>query len=72
MKIIQEKSHRDLYYFVTYGICFIALGLGMSALGPMLPYLANQVGVTFAQISFLFTSSSLGYLLGSAGGGTAI
>ena len=41
----------------------------MSALGPMLPYLANQVGVTFAQISFLFTSSSLGYLLGSAGGG---
>jgi FHS family Na+ dependent glucose MFS transporter 1 len=69
MKIFQEKSHRDLYYFATYGICFIALGLGMSALGPMLPYLANQVDVTFAQISFLFTSSSLGYLLGSAGGG---
>jgi MFS transporter, FHS family, Na+ dependent glucose transporter 1 len=69
MKIIQEKSHRDLCYFATYGICFIALGLGMSALGPMLPYLANQVDVTFAQISFLFTSSSLGYLLGSAGGG---
>jgi MFS transporter, FHS family, Na+ dependent glucose transporter 1 len=69
MKIIQEKSHRDMYYFATYGICFIALGLGMSALGPMLPYLANQVDVTFAQISFLFTSSSLGYLLGSAGGG---
>ena len=69
MKTSQEKSHRDIYYFATYGICFIALGLGMSALGPMLPYLANQVGVTFAQISFLFTSSSLGYLLGSAGGG---
>jgi MFS transporter, FHS family, Na+ dependent glucose transporter 1 len=69
MKPNQEKSHRDIYYFATYGICFIALGLGMSALGPMLPYLANQVGVTFAQISFLFTSSSLGYLLGSAGGG---
>jgi MFS transporter, FHS family, Na+ dependent glucose transporter 1 len=69
MKPNQEKSHREIYYFATYGICFIALGLGMSALGPMLPYLANQVGVTFAQISFLFTSSSLGYLLGSAGGG---
>ncbi|MBW6466599.1 MAG: MFS transporter [Brevefilum sp.] len=69
MKPNQDKSHRDIYYFATYGICFIALGLGMSALGPMLPYLANQVGVSFAQISFLFTSSSLGYLLGSAGGG---
>jgi MFS transporter, FHS family, Na+ dependent glucose transporter 1 len=69
MKTSQEKSHRDIYYIATYGICFIALGLGMSALGPMLPYLANQVSVSFAHISFLFTSSSLGYLLGSAGGG---
>lgn len=69
MKTSQEKSHRDIYYIATYGICFIALGLGMSALGPMLPYLSNQVSVSFAQISFLFTSSSLGYMLGSAGGG---
>lgn len=63
------KSNKDIYYFATYGICFFALGLGISALGPMLPYLADNVGVTFAQISFLFMTSSLGYLLGSAGGG---
>lgn len=63
------KSNKDKFYFITYGICFIALGLGMSALGPMLPYLADNVGVSLAQISFLFTTSSLGYLLGSAGGG---
>jgi len=69
MKTSQEMPHRDIYYFATYGICFIALGLGMSALGPMLPYLADHVSVSFAQISFLFTATSLGYLTGSAGGG---
>lgn len=63
------KSKSDLSYFATYGICFVALGLGMSAIGPMLPYLAENVGVSLAQISFLFTTSSLGYLIGSAGGG---
>ncbi len=63
------KSNKDIFYFATYGICFIALGLGLSALGPMLPFLADNVGVSFAQISFLFMTSSMGYLLGSAGGG---
>lgn len=63
------KSNKDIFYFATYGICFIALGLGLSSVGPMLPYLADNVGASFAQISFLFMTSSLGYLLGSAGGG---
>jgi MFS transporter, FHS family, Na+ dependent glucose transporter 1 len=69
MKISSIKPDLDIYYFATYGICFIALGLGMSALGPMLPYLADHVSVSFARISFLFTATSLGYLMGSAGGG---
>ena len=63
------RTQKDIYYFITYGICFIALGLTVTALGPMLPYLAENVGVSFAQISFLFTTGSLGYLIGSAGGG---
>lgn len=63
------KSNRDIYYFITYGICFIALGLTSTAIGPMLPYLADNTGVSFAQISFLFSAGSLGYLIGSAGGG---
>lgn len=65
----QGKSHKDFYYFLTYAICFVALGLSMSAIGPVLPFLADNVSVTFAQISFIFTTSSLGYLIGSAGGG---
>jgi len=63
------KTTKNIYYFATYGTCFFALGLGISALGPMLPFLADHVGVSFAQISFLFMTSSFGYLLGSAGGG---
>lgn len=66
---IKEKPHKDIFFFITYGVCFISLGLGMAALGPTLPFLAENTGVTLAQISFLFTSSSLGYLIGSAGGG---
>jgi len=64
-----SKSRREIYFVITYGICFVSLGLGMASLGPLLPYLADNVGVTLAKISFLFTASSLGYLLGSAGGG---
>lgn len=66
-----QKSHsrKDIYTFITYGICFISLGLAMASLGPMLPFLAANVSVSIGQISFLFTASSLGYLTGSAGGG---
>ncbi len=68
-KTITQNKQKEIFYFITYGVCFISLGLGMSALGPMLPYLADNINVSFAQISFLFTASSLGYLIGSAGGG---
>ena len=63
------KKDRALFYFLTYGICFISLGLAMASLGPILPFLADHIGVSLGQISFLFTASSLGYLTGSAGGG---
>jgi FHS family Na+ dependent glucose MFS transporter 1 len=65
-KQIRQKGN---YFFITYAICFISLGLSMASLGPLLPYLAENVDVSLAQISFLFTTSSLGYLIGSAGGG---
>ncbi len=62
-------NHRSFFYFLTYGICFISLGLAMASLGPVLPFMADHINVSFGQISFLFTASSLGYLTGSAGGG---
>ena len=60
---------RPIHYFIAYGICFFALGLGTASLGPMLPFLANNAAVSIAHISFLFTADSLGYMLGSVGGG---
>jgi FHS family Na+ dependent glucose MFS transporter 1 len=66
---LKDRSSKEIYYFITYGIAFVALGLGLSSIGPLLPYLAENVKVSFAQISFVFTASSLGYMAGSAGGG---
>ena len=60
---------RQNKYFITYAISFVSLGLAMSSLGPLLPFLAENSGVSIAQISFLFTANSLGYLIGSSGGG---
>jgi len=64
-----KKSRENIGYFLAYGICFIAIGLTMAAFGPVLPMLAKHIDVSLAKVSFLFTASSLGYLIGSAGGG---
>jgi FHS family Na+ dependent glucose MFS transporter 1 len=50
---------------VSYFIAFVALGLGMAALGPTLPGLADQVHANLSEISYLFTARSFGFLLGS-------
>ena len=53
----------------AYFVAFIVLGIVTSSLGPTLPGLAEQTGSQLSQISFLFTTRSLGYLLGSLLGG---
>lgn len=65
----KHNVNNESRYFITYAFCFIFLGLGMASLGPLLPFLAENVGVSIAKISFLFTATNLGYLTGSAGGG---
>lgn len=60
---------REIFTFITYAVCFVSLGLAMASMGPMLPSLADLTGVSIARISFVFTTNSLGYLIGSAGGG---
>lgn len=64
-----QTRRRELGTFFTYGACFVALGLSMSVVGPTLLSLAENVGVSLAQISFIFTAINLGYMLGSSGGG---
>lgn len=52
-----------------YFAAFIALGLVAASLGPTLPYLAAQTDADLKNISYLFTTRSAGYLLGSLLGG---
>lgn len=50
-------------------MAFIVLGIVTASLGPTLPGLAAQTGTQLSQISILFTTRSLGYLMGSFLGG---
>lgn len=61
----QKRFLRTAGYYAA----FIVLGLGSAALGPTLPDLAARTGSQFAEISFLFTTHSLGYMIGSFQGG---
>lgn len=52
-----------------YFASFIVFGLLTAALGPTLPGMAKNTHSQLAQISFIFTAQSLGYLGGSIFGG---
>src|SRR5262249_22049502 len=62
-----QRLLRDLKRSQTtaYFLAFIGLGLAIASLGPTLPGLASQVRVSIADISYLFTLRSFGFLLGS-------
>src|SRR5262249_60517880 len=49
----------------AYFVAFIALGLAIASLGPTIRRLAAQVRASTADISYLFTLRSFGFLLGS-------
>ena len=54
----------QLQTLAYFGV-MISLGLASAALGPTLPSLAAQTGVTIGAVSVLFSARSLGYLCGS-------
>ncbi|MFW6139595.1 MAG: MFS transporter, partial [Spirochaetota bacterium] len=62
-------ANRKIAKTATYYAGLLCLGLVVSVLGPSLPGLARNTGTSLSEISFLFTSVSLGYLLGSLLGG---
>ena len=53
----------------AYYLSFITFGSIIGVIGPTLPELAGHTGTKLSQISYLFTSHSLGYLAGSLLGG---
>jgi MFS transporter, FHS family, Na+ dependent glucose transporter 1 len=64
-----SSERAKIYQTIAYCAAFIALGLFSASLGPTLIGLARHTGSAIAQVSWLFTARSLGYLLGSLGGG---
>ena len=50
---------------VAYFGVMVSLGLASAALGPTLPSLGAQTGVTIGTVSVLFSARSLGYLCGA-------
>ena len=53
----------------AYFAAFFVLGATIASLGPTLPFLAENTGVTLASLGLLFTLRSGGYLIGSLLGG---
>ncbi len=59
------STRRDrLTVTAAYYAAFVGLGLGIAAIGPTLPGLAQHTGTHLSGISFLFTAHNLGYLVG--------
>lgn len=66
---IDSDERARLVKTAAYCAAFIALGLTHSSLGPTLTDLARHTGTVLAEISFVFTTRALGYLMGSFFGG---
>ena len=64
MRATLLRYRRQLQTVAYFGV-MVGLGLAGAALGPTLPSLAAQTGVTIGAVSVLFSARSLGYLCGS-------
>ncbi len=68
----QSVSNQDQARWVNTGasyLAFILLGMGNATTGPVLMDLAAQTGTQLSQLSLIFTTGSLGFLIGSSAGG---
>ena len=66
---MRNRIHHPLAITAIYYAAFIGLGMVAATLGPTLPGLAEQTGVQLKQASWLFSATSLGYLLGALAAG---
>lgn len=66
---VGTQKRTRLYISIGYFAAFIGLGLAQAVLGPTLSDLASNTGTALNEISYVFTTWSLGYLIGSFLGG---
>ena len=65
MRVTEGIPRQALILTALYYLSFVLLGLANSSIGPTLPYLAENTGVTLQAISILFVARSAGYLMGA-------
>jgi len=65
MRVTENVPKQALILTALYYLSFVLLGLANSSIGPTLPYLAENTGVTLQAISILFVARSAGYLMGA-------
>jgi FHS family Na+ dependent glucose MFS transporter 1 len=68
-KSVSRVEHAGWVNTVAYYLTFILLGMGGATTGPVLVNLAAQTGTQLSRLSLIFTTGSLGFLLGSSMGG---
>jgi len=61
----RTRTAQTIGYFGS----FLVFGMGVAALGPALPSLAEHTGSTLSQAAVLFPAAAFGYLLGSLAAG---
>jgi FHS family Na+ dependent glucose MFS transporter 1 len=61
LRASSDKIGKTAAYYASY----IAVGFATGIVGPTLPGLAENTGSTLSQISYLFSTYSVGYLIGS-------
>jgi MFS transporter, FHS family, Na+ dependent glucose transporter 1 len=59
-------SNKGFLLSLNYYLLFIYLGLGMGAIGPTIPSLAGQTGVTIGTMGLLLLIGSIGYVIGTS------
>lgn len=67
----ENRSTKPMAATLAFYFAFILLGLTTAVTGPTLPELANRTSSRIDQISFIFVTGSLGYMVGSWLGGKA-
>lgn len=65
LQVARGASRQSLVLTALYYLSFVLLGLANSSIGPTLPYLAENSGVSLQAISILFAARSAGYLVGA-------
>lgn len=65
MIIKKFERHKHKAHYITYCFNYIAYGMIITGLGPLIPYFTEQTGIIETDYTFLFSCRSFGMLFGA-------